>query len=101
MPPAPNPGVDSGSGRTPHSRMQRRGAAEDIARREHVGTPAPERTRGDHRERDRQGGRGPAESLESPGDSLATGLALSAGLRVSVPLAGPFKPNGTVAGEHA
>ena len=42
-----------------------------------------------------------AESLELPGDSLADGLELSAGSRLSVPSPGPFDRNGSKAGEHA
>ena len=42
-----------------------------------------------------------AEPPEAPEDSAIDGLALSAGSRLSVPLAGPFDRNGSKAGEHA
>jgi len=44
---------------------------------------------------------GRTESLELPGDSVAEGLELSAGSRLSVPLPGPFDRNDREDGEHA
>ena len=41
------------------------------------------------------------ELPEQPEVSAVDGLALSAGSRLSVPLAGPFDRNGSKAGEHA
>jgi len=42
-----------------------------------------------------------AESREESADPAVDGLALSADLRLSVPLAGPFTQNGPGVGEHA
>lgn len=42
-----------------------------------------------------------AETRELPGDSVADGLELSAGSRLSVRSPGPFDRNGPKAGEHA
>ena len=42
-----------------------------------------------------------AEPPELPEDSAADGLELSAGSRLSVPVAGPFDRNGRKDGEHA